>query len=131
MSRLARVRKSRKHVQYKRYNGFTIKINLFKYKRFKDRRCRYKNTSGNQLLLFSPKSGCFGIGTLGKIKLTISLEELILSAYYFTSHEYVYKVSRTLSDKNLVKHALAGGGGGSNSSLTRTWYSEQFLPNFK
>ena len=30
------------------YNGFTIKIDLFKSKRFKDGRCTYKNTGSSQ-----------------------------------------------------------------------------------
>ena len=46
--------------------------------------------------------------------------ELILSAYYFTSHEYVNKpswfsgdgVARTTLAKKLVKHVLAWGRGG-------------------
>ena len=31
------------------YNGFTIKINLFKSKRFEDGRCTYKNTGSSHL----------------------------------------------------------------------------------
>ena len=31
------------------YNGFTIKINLFESKRFKDRRFTYKNTGSSHL----------------------------------------------------------------------------------
>ena len=30
--------------------GFTVKINLFKYKRFKDGRCRYNNTGSRHLM---------------------------------------------------------------------------------
>ena len=33
--------------------GFTVKINLFKYKRFKDGRCRYKNTGSRHLKKFA------------------------------------------------------------------------------
>ena len=29
------------------YNGFTIKIDLFKYKRFKDGGCAYENTGSS------------------------------------------------------------------------------------
>ena len=31
------------------YNAFTIKINFFKYKRFKDGRCTYKTTGSSHL----------------------------------------------------------------------------------
>ena len=31
--------------------GFTVKINLFKQKRFKDGRCRYKNTGSSHLTM--------------------------------------------------------------------------------
>ena len=31
------------------YNGFTTKINLFKYKRFKDGKCRYKSIVSSHL----------------------------------------------------------------------------------
>ena len=30
--------------------GFTVKINLFKYKKFKDGRCRYNNTGSRHLM---------------------------------------------------------------------------------
>ena len=33
------------------YNGFTIKINLFKSKKFEDGRCTYKNTGSSHLNL--------------------------------------------------------------------------------
>ena len=63
--------------------AITIKINLFKYKKstmegvstkILGRATLMISLSGNQLLLFFLKSGCFGIRTLGKTELTISLE---------------------------------------------------------
>ena len=60
------------------YNGLTIKIKLIKYKRFKDRRCRYRIIVSSQVNWKKLALICFMVNSIASTKLETFESNILL-----------------------------------------------------
>ena len=60
------------------YNGFTIKIKLIKYKRFKDGRCRYRIIVSSQVNWNKLALICFMVNSIASTKLETFESNILL-----------------------------------------------------